>query len=232
MQRVRRPYRLLWITQGLTHDGWLLPGARATVRLFGHARPGRRAVNLTLASSQLATKRIGFEITVEGTTVRGTVDPGGARPPVDVTVCLPAGGAVDIGLLSRCRSLLQDGRTAARFQYHEVSTWNEYQTDTFATTSFRTGRVGHRLVGGVEAGVSTADTEIGLAAAAPLDIRDWLFVNTDLTVHLFRDPVGEWMGVDAATVVGPAGLGTAAALLFDEQGQVGRSAQNLVVRPR
>jgi hypothetical protein len=68
--------------------------------------------------------------------------------------------------------------------------------------------------------------------AAPLDIRDWLFVNTDLTLHLHRDPVGEWMAVDARTVVGPAGLGTATALLFDEQGQVGRSAQNLVVRPR
>ena len=45
-------------------------------------------------------------------------------------------------------------------------------------------------------------------AAAPLDIRDWLFVNTDLTVHLHRPPVGEWMAVDARTVVGPAGLGT------------------------
>jgi hypothetical protein len=69
-------------------------------------------------------------------------------------------------------------------------------------------------------------------AAAPLDIRDWLFVNTDLTLHLHRAPVGEWMAVDAATTVGPNGLGTAAALLFDEQGQVGRSAQSLVVRPR
>lgn len=69
-------------------------------------------------------------------------------------------------------------------------------------------------------------------AAAPLDIRDWLFVNTDLTLHLHRVPEGEWMAVDAATAVGPNGLGTVAALLFDERGQVGRSAQSLVVRPR
>ena len=68
--------------------------------------------------------------------------------------------------------------------------------------------------------------------AAPLDIRGWLFVNTDLTLHLHRDPVGEWMAVDARTVVGPGGLGTASALLHDEQGQVGRCAQNLLVRPR
>ncbi len=113
LQYVRRPYRLLWVTRGLTHDGWLLPGERATVRLFGHSSPGRRAVSLTLASSRLATRRIGFDITAERTTVRGTVDPGGARPPVEVTVCLLAGAAVDISLVSRGEVQLEDGRTVA-----------------------------------------------------------------------------------------------------------------------
>jgi acyl-Coa thioesterase superfamily protein/acyl-CoA thioesterase superfamily protein len=75
-----------------------------------------------------------------------------------------------------------------------------------------------------------ADSANGVAA--PLDVREWLFVNTDLTLHLDRTPVGEWMGVDAATTVGPTGAGTVAGLLFDEHGQVGRSAQSLVVRPR
>ena len=113
LRHVRRPYRLLWVTRSLTNDGWLLPGKPATVRLFGHSSPGRRAVSLTLASSQLATGRIGFGITAEGTTVRGTVDPGGARPPVEVTVCVPAGGAVDIDLVSPGRARLEDGRTVA-----------------------------------------------------------------------------------------------------------------------
>jgi len=75
-----------------------------------------------------------------------------------------------------------------------------------------------------------ADSANGVAA--PLDVREWLFVNTDLTLHLNRAPVGEWMGVDAATTVGPSGAGSVAGLLFDERGQVGRSAQSLVVRPR
>src|SRR6185436_12657656 len=35
LRRAERPYRLLWVTRGLTGDGWLLPGKRATVRLFG-----------------------------------------------------------------------------------------------------------------------------------------------------------------------------------------------------
>lgn len=69
-------------------------------------------------------------------------------------------------------------------------------------------------------------------AAAPLDALRWLFVNTDLTVHLHRQPVGEWMAVDATTVIGPTGMGTATAMLHDERGHTGRSAQALVVRPR
>ena len=66
--------------------------------------------------------------------------------------------------------LAKDGRTALRYQYHEVSTWKEYQTDTFVETTVRTGRVGHRLVAGLEAGLSTADSAIGVGAASPLDI--------------------------------------------------------------
>lgn len=72
----------------------------------------------------------------------------------------------------------------------------------------------------------------GNGAAAPLDLREWLFVNTELTLHLHRAPVGEWMAVDARTVVGPTGLGTVSGLLFDERGHAGRSAQGLIVRPR
>ena len=67
-------------------------------------------------------------------------------------------------------SLAPDGRTANRFQYHEVSTWHEWQTDTFASTVVRSRGIEHRLVGGVEAGLSTTDSRIGTGAAAPLDI--------------------------------------------------------------
>ena len=72
----------------------------------------------------------------------------------------------------------------------------------------------------------------GNGAAAPLDIREWLFVNTELTVHLHRPPSGEWMAVDARTTLGPSGMGTVAGLLYDDQGQVGRCAQCLTVRRR
>ena len=66
--------------------------------------------------------------------------------------------------------LAADGRTANRFQYHEISTWHEYQSDTFVATTARTGRLEHRIVTGIEAGLSTADSMIGVGAASTLDI--------------------------------------------------------------
>ncbi|GAB2913742.1 thioesterase family protein [Rhodococcus aerolatus] len=67
---------------------------------------------------------------------------------------------------------------------------------------------------------------------APLSVGEWTFLNTDLTVHLHRDPVGEWVGIDASTSIGPDGIGSCTAVLHDERGPVGRSAQILLVRPR
>ncbi|MFD1520712.1 thioesterase family protein [Pseudonocardia yunnanensis] len=75
-----------------------------------------------------------------------------------------------------------------------------------------------------------ADTANG--AASPLDLTSWLFVNTELTMHLHRPPVGEWMAVAAETVLGPTGMGTVSGVLFDERGHTGRSAQSVVLRPR
>jgi len=66
--------------------------------------------------------------------------------------------------------LAPGGRAATRFQYHEISTWHEYQSDSFVATALHTGRLEHRFVGGVEAGLSTADSEIGIGAATSLDI--------------------------------------------------------------
>jgi hypothetical protein len=77
---------------------------------------------------------------------------------------------------------------------------------------------------------SVADSTNG--AASRLDLNDWLFVNTDLTLHVHRAPRGEWIGLDADSVIGPEGLGTAFSVLHDEHGRVGRAAQALTVRPR
>lgn len=56
------------------------------------------------------------------------------------------------------------------------------------------------------------------------------FMNTDLTLILHRDPVGEWLGTDSVNYWEPNGIGLADALLFDASGTVGRAMQTLVLR--
>lgn len=56
------------------------------------------------------------------------------------------------------------------------------------------------------------------------------FVNADLTVHLHREPVGEWLGSRSVSSWQPSGVAISDALLFDEQGAVGRAVQSIVLR--
>jgi acyl-coenzyme A thioesterase PaaI-like protein len=77
---------------------------------------------------------------------------------------------------------------------------------------------------------ATADFSNGVSAALPFD--RFLFINADLTVHLHRAPVGEWIGLDARTLLHPGGTGLAESVLHDTNGPVGRAFQTLVVQPR
>jgi hypothetical protein len=70
----------------------------------------------------------------------------------------------------------------------------------------------------------------GNGVSAPLDWSGFIFINTDLTVHLLRPPVGEWVCLDAVTHVD--GIGMTDTALWDERGRIGRAAQTLLVRAR
>src|SRR5215218_7525452 len=74
--------------------------------------------------------------------------------------------------------------------------------------------------------------DVGNGISAALDFRRFLFINVDLTVHLERMPKGEWIGVDAATLPRPKGVGTAESTLFDGNGRVGRALQTLLISER
>jgi hypothetical protein len=78
--------------------------------------------------------------------------------------------------------------------------------------------------------VATADFGNGISAELPF--HEYLFINADLTIHLWRRPRGEWIGLDAKTVLMDGGMGTAESVLHDERGPVGRAFQTLVVQPR
>jgi hypothetical protein len=75
-----------------------------------------------------------------------------------------------------------------------------------------------------------ADSGNGISAV--LDFSRYVFVNSDLTINLLRCPVGEWICVDARTLLAPNGCGLAESQLFDELGLIGRATQSLAVRAR
>lgn len=75
-----------------------------------------------------------------------------------------------------------------------------------------------------------ADSASGISNE--LAFRSWVYVNPDLTVLLHRYPAGEWVCLDASTVVEPHGTGLCTSTIYDEAGAIGQSAQTLFVSPR
>lgn len=63
-----------------------------------------------------------------------------------------------------------------------------------------------------------------------LDPKEWLFMNTDLTVSLHRLPVSEWIGVRAEANFGPDGAGLTIGRLCDERGPIGSTNQSLLLQ--
>jgi hypothetical protein len=78
--------------------------------------------------------------------------------------------------------------------------------------------------------LAAADTGNGVSAT--LDLSRYIFINVDLSVHLHRLPVSEWVCLDAITVPEPNGVGLADTALHDERGPIGRALQTLLVRER
>jgi hypothetical protein len=78
--------------------------------------------------------------------------------------------------------------------------------------------------------MSCVDSASGVSAA--LDPAAWGFLNTELTVHVLRPPVGEWVCLDAATTLGSGSVGIAVSQVYDARGLVARSSQALLIQKR
>lgn len=78
----------------------------------------------------------------------------------------------------------------------------------------------------------TAVCDFGNGISSELRFDQYLFINADLTIHLRREPQGEWAGIDARTSLQPDGAGIAQSVAHDLDGPVGRAFQTLVVQPR
>jgi hypothetical protein len=77
-----------------------------------------------------------------------------------------------------------------------------------------------------------AAADFGNGISSPLSWDEWAFINPDLTVYIERAPQGEWIGLDAQTIISRDGIGLAESVLYDERGRVGRATQALVVARR
>ena len=185
-------------------------------------RPGKR---LALAEATLTTADGGAEVLRARATLlrRGEV----ALPPAPPEEPLPGP---------------QEGRPARWTGGDETAGFHLTALELrFATGDWGRGpavgwfRLAMPLVAGedptpLQRAVAFADFGNGLSRA--LDFASHLFVNTDLTVHLHREPVGEWVALDARTDLDPAGVGQATSVLRDRRGRLGVAAQSLYVDAR
>ncbi|MFD0905497.1 thioesterase family protein [Actinomadura sediminis] len=62
-----------------------------------------------------------------------------------------------------------------------------------------------------------------------LDLTSWLVINTDLTVALYRDPVGEWLCLSGSLQAAPGGGALCEGSLADASGDLGRVLQTMFV---
>ncbi|MBS0336461.1 MAG: thioesterase family protein [Proteobacteria bacterium] len=96
-------------------------------------------------------------------------------------------------------------------------------------------RMRHPLVAGeapsaLQRVAVAADSGNGISAV--LDFRKYIFVNSDLTINLLRQARGEWICIDARTLLGSSGGGLAESRIFDAHGLIGRATQSLAIRLR
>ena len=75
-----------------------------------------------------------------------------------------------------------------------------------------------------------ADAGSGISALA--DPSEMVFVNTEVTIHLHREPDGEAVWMAAETTLDPHGIGYTHTRLGGTRGAVGAADQTLFVEPR
>ncbi len=119
-------------------------------------------------------------------------------------------------------------RTAMEIRFADATSWGD-------TRALAWLRLAHPLVEGrpltpVARAVAAAD--FGNGVSSVLGFGTHLFVNTDLTVTLLRDPEGPWVLLDARTRIDPLGIGWASSVLHDARGPIGFAQQSLFVAER
>jgi Thioesterase-like superfamily len=74
--------------------------------------------------------------------------------------------------------------------------------------------------------------DFGNGIASVLSWEEHVFINPDLTLYFEREPVDEWVALQAETRVGLGSVAVAESVLWDQQGRIGRATQALLVGQR
>jgi hypothetical protein len=179
-------------------------------------RPGRtiELVEATMSHEGRSCIRLSVWRLVRGQTAEAAGTPRTALPPVSDAVPTRLSGRWGGGYI---RSL--EAREVREHRPGSAAMWL---------------RAPHAVVEGEEVSVTArflaaVDAANGIAVrAAPHELA---FPNVDLSVHLVREPVSSWVGLDTHVTFGPTGVGLTESALHDEAGYLGQVAQALTVRP-
>ncbi|MEO7147855.1 MAG: thioesterase family protein [Terrimesophilobacter sp.] len=78
--------------------------------------------------------------------------------------------------------------------------------------------------------VGVADTSNGIATRVAPGPGGYAFPNVDLQLHLYREPHGEWLGLQNSVTFGADGIGLTSTVMCDLTGPFGRAEQILTLR--
>src|SRR6201991_1658104 len=78
--------------------------------------------------------------------------------------------------------------------------------------------------------VQAADFSSGVAQI--VDMREWTFINPEISLYFFRQPEGEWILIRSRTRVGAGGAGLTMATLSDRQGPFAEVLQAMTFERR
>lgn len=186
-------------------------------------RPGRKvqlgdADLLDDTGTLLATARL-LRIRTDDVPAPVTTAVPGPAPPADGTDTRPAGGKHDWPA------------------FHNAGTDHRFVAGRFGEPGPATDWI--RLQVPVTPDVEptplqrvAAAADFGNGISGVATFKSLLFINPDLTIHLHRLPVGEWVCLDAVTWMEGHGTALAESRLWDERGPLGRSLQSLLVDRR
>jgi hypothetical protein len=75
-------------------------------------------------------------------------------------------------------------------------------------------------------------SDMGNGVSGVVGFDTHVFINPELSVHLWRVPAGEWIGLRSRTDLGPTGIGLAESALYDRSSRIGRAEQSLFIDAR